>query len=48
VPVLPTLFLAAPNPYLWDSRAEHDPCFSISLDHSPWTAFVERYATQGQ
>ncbi|MEF8943553.1 MAG: DUF547 domain-containing protein [Desulfohalobiaceae bacterium] len=44
---LPTLLLAAPKADLWDYWTEHDPDSSISVDHSPWSAFLQRSVTQG-
>jgi hypothetical protein len=44
---LPTLLLAAPKANLWDYWTEHDPDSSISVDHSQWSAFLQRYVTKG-
>jgi hypothetical protein len=44
---LPSLLLAAPKADLWDYWTEHAPNSSISVDHSPWSAFLQRYVTQG-
>lgn len=44
---LPALLHAAPKADLWDYWAEHDPDSSISVDHSPWSAFLQRSVTQG-
>ena len=45
--VLPVLLHAAPKADLWDYWTEHDPNSSISVDHSPWSAFLQRYVTRG-
>ncbi len=44
---LPTLLHAAPQADLWDYWTAHDPDSSISVDHSPWSAFLQRYVRQG-
>jgi hypothetical protein len=44
---LPSLLLAAPKADLWGYWAAHVPDSSISVDHSPWSAFLQRYVRQG-
>jgi hypothetical protein len=36
--------LAQPVPNLWSRWATHDEASRISVDHTPWTAFLARYA----
>ena len=44
---LPALLHAAPKADLWDYWTENNPGSSISVDHSPWSAFLQRYVRQG-
>jgi hypothetical protein len=53
VPVLLTLLLpgllwAAPEADLWERWQAHDPGSRLSVDHGPWTAFLETYLVRGE
>jgi len=45
--LFPTLLLAAPKADLWEYWEQHDPDSSVTVDHSPWTDFLQRYVSQG-
>ena len=44
---LPVLLHAAPKADLWDYWTAQDSDSSISVDHSSWSAFLQRYVTSG-
>jgi hypothetical protein len=44
---LPSLLLAAPKADLWGYWTKHDPDSSVSVDHSPWSAFLQSYVRPG-
>ena len=46
--LLPGLLRAAPEADLWERWQTHDPDSRLSVDHSPWTAFLETYLVQGE
>ena len=34
---------AAPDAELWSLWTPFDPASTVSVDHAPWTAFIQRY-----
>jgi hypothetical protein len=46
--LIPGLLWAAPEADLWERWQAHDPDAQLSVDHSPWTAFLETYLVQGE
>ena len=44
---IPAMLLAAPKADLWEYWDQHDPDSAVAVDHSPWTAFLQRYVSQG-
>lgn len=45
--VLPCLVLAAPKADLWKRWQENDPQSTLQVDHTPWTAFLQKYLSPG-
>jgi len=45
--LLPGLLWAAPEADLWERWQAHDPDSRLSVDHGPWTAFLEKYLVRG-
>ncbi len=45
--LFPTLLLAAPKADLWEYWEQHEPDSSVTVDHGPWTDFLQRYVSQG-
>ncbi len=45
--LFPTMLLAAPKADLWEYWEQHDPDSSGTVDHSPWSDFLQGYVSQG-
>ncbi|MDZ7759198.1 MAG: hypothetical protein U5L00_02950 [Desulfovermiculus sp.] len=45
--LFPTMLLAAPKADLWEYWDEHNPNSTLTVDHSAWTNFLQRYVSQG-
>ncbi len=46
--LIPALLWAAPEADLWERWQTHDPDSQLSVDHTPWTAFLETYLVRGE
>ena len=46
--LIPALLWAAPEAELWERWQAHDPDSQLSVDHTPWTAFLETYLVRGE
>jgi len=46
--LIPSVLWAAPEADLWDRWQAHDPDSQLSVDHKPWTAFLETYLVRGE
>ena len=46
--LIPALLWAAPEADLWERWQAHDPGSRLSVDHGPWTAFLETYLVRGE
>lgn len=46
--LIPSVLWAAPEADLWERWQAHDPDSQLSVDHTPWTAFLETYLVRGE